>query len=92
MAVPFGAAARSGILCLVGPTVGELFLGSTTPADAVRGAARPVDEGKAVGMDLLFLICLTARGAPMSAIPPKADIADPISGYQTYSRCRTMFS
>src|SRR5262249_25262420 len=48
-------------------------------ADAVRGAGRPVDEGKAVGMQprqrlCCFLICLTAR--------PTAGICDRRNGFR----------
>jgi len=49
MTVPFGAAAHSGMLFWSDRLSGIIFRFDNS-ADAVRGAARPVDEGKAVGM------------------------------------------
>jgi hypothetical protein len=48
MTVPFGAAAHSGMLFWSDRLLGIIFRFDN--ADAARGAARPVDEGKAVGM------------------------------------------
>jgi hypothetical protein len=42
---------------LVGPTVGDFISRFDNSADAVRGAAWPVDEGKAVGMQPRQRLC-----------------------------------
>jgi hypothetical protein len=42
---------------LVGPTVGDFISRFDNSADAVRGAARRVDEGKAVGMQPSQRLC-----------------------------------
>jgi len=56
VAVPFGAAARSGMLFWSDRLLGIISRFDNS-ADAVRGAGRPVDDGKAVGMQPRQRLC-----------------------------------